>query len=297
MLDENDNPPVYHGRPYATRIAESASIGGLLLPEGTVTVTDRDGGVNADVDVKCVPASIDDDTCRVFDVTTEKIAEGKYDVRIRVMLPLNYERRSSYLITLLAIDGASDPTKRLQARATVAVDVLDVQDQPPIFLNAPYSAAIPENTPPGHTVMTIRARDGDTGESRPVMLSLEGDDLNHFDLKTFRDGDITIGTLITTDVALDREEGKILHDGGIYTFKVKATELINEEIPADSMTTIITIVVTDVDDLSPKFNEDSYSIRISEDIGVDTPLPGESNYIIKTIIINFNKNHNDLFIN
>lgn len=43
--------------------------------------------------------------------------------------PLNYERRNSYLITLLATDGAIDPAKRLQARATVAVDVLDVQDR------------------------------------------------------------------------------------------------------------------------------------------------------------------------
>ncbi|XP_057327404.1 cadherin-23 isoform X2 [Microplitis mediator] len=274
VLDENDNPPMYHGRPYATRIPESASVGSLLLPEGTVTVTDRDGGVNADVDVKCVPASIDDDSCTVFSVTTEKITEGKYDVRISVLRPLNYERRSSYLITLLATDGASDPGKRLQAKATVAVDVLDVQDQPPIFLNAPYSAAIPENTSPGYTVMTIRARDGDTGQSRSVLLTLEGDDLNHFDLKTSKEGDITVGTLVTTEIPLDREESSILHDGGIYTFRVRATELINNEIPADSTASVVTIVVRDVDDLSPKFSDDFYNIKVLEDIGVDTPLPG-----------------------
>ncbi|XP_034950821.1 cadherin EGF LAG seven-pass G-type receptor 1 isoform X2 [Chelonus insularis] len=91
---------------------------------------------------------------------------------------------------------------------------------------------------------------------------------------TFQDGDITVGNLITTDVALDREEAKILHDGGIYTFKVRATELINDEIPADTTTSIVTIVVTDVDDLSPKFNENFYHIKVLEDIGVETPLPG-----------------------
>ncbi|KAF7997629.1 hypothetical protein HCN44_006200 [Aphidius gifuensis] len=274
VLDENDNPPVYQGRPYATRIPESAKIGGLLLDEGTIIVSDLDGGVNADVDVKCIPTSFDDDTCAVFDIVTEKISEGTYDVKITLSQPLNYERRNSYLITLLATDGASDPTKRLQARATVAVDILDVQDQPPIFLNAPYSAAIPENTSPGHTVLTIRSRDGDTGESRSILLSLEGDDLNHFDLKTSREGDITVGTLVTTDVALDREETRILHDGGIYTFKVRATELINDEIPADSTLSVITIVVTDVDDLFPVFNEPFFHVKIFEDIGFDTPLPG-----------------------
>lgn len=56
-----------------------------------------------------------------------QLAEGKYDVQITLAKPLDYERRNSYLINLLAVDGASDPSKRLQARATVAVDVLDVQ--------------------------------------------------------------------------------------------------------------------------------------------------------------------------
>lgn len=73
VLDENDNPPVYHGRPYAARVPESAHVGGLLLPSGTITITDHDGGVNADVHVQCVPASRDDDVCEVFDVSTEKV--------------------------------------------------------------------------------------------------------------------------------------------------------------------------------------------------------------------------------
>lgn len=75
VLDENDNPPVYHGRPYAARVPESADVGGLLLPSGTITITDRDGGVNADVHVQCVAASRDDDVCEVFDVSTEKVID------------------------------------------------------------------------------------------------------------------------------------------------------------------------------------------------------------------------------
>lgn len=48
-------------------------------------------------------------------------------MQITLTEALDYERRNSYLINLVAIDGASDPLKRLQAKATVAVDVLDVQ--------------------------------------------------------------------------------------------------------------------------------------------------------------------------
>lgn len=151
----------------------------------------------------------------------------------------------------------------------------DSQDQPPIFLNAPYSAALPENTPAGQTVLTVRARDGDTGEPRPLLLSLEDDDAGHFELMVFREGDVTVGKLITTNSSVDREDPSILQNGGIYLFKVKATELINNEIPADAATSVITIVVTDVDDLTPVFNDDYFAIKVSEDIGTDTPLPGE----------------------
>ncbi|XP_043475497.1 cadherin-23 [Leptopilina heterotoma] len=274
VLDENDNAPVYHGRPYAARVPESAKVGGLLLPPGTITVTDRDGGVNADISVSCIPASSDDDVCQVFSVSSEKLAEGKYDVQITLSQALDYEKRNSYLINLVAIDGASDPFKRLQSRATIAVDVLDVQDQRPIFLNSPYSAALPENTPEGYQILTVKSRDGDSGEPRPLLLTLEDEEFGHFRLDVTRKGDVSIGKLITTNISLDREDPNILQNGGIYSFKVKATELINNEIPGDSSMSIVTIVVTDVDDLTPTFNKNYFSLRISEDIGMDTPLPG-----------------------
>ncbi|XP_014206917.1 cadherin-23 [Copidosoma floridanum] len=275
VLDENDNPPVYLGRPYAARVPESARVGGPLLAARTIVVTDRDGGVNADVTVTCVPATRDDDACRVFAVSATKLAEGKYDVQITLTEPLDYERRNSYLINLVATDGASDPLKRLQAKATVAVDVLDVQDQPPTFLNAPYSAALPENSPAEVTVLTVRARDGDTGQPRPLALSLEHETVGYFRLETERQGDVTLGRLVTTNVSLDREDPSILENGGIYSFEVRATELVGGELrPADSSMSMVTIVVTDVDDVAPRFSEELFSLRISEDIGTDTPLPG-----------------------
>jgi len=58
--------------------------------------------------------------------------------------PLDFETRSSYILTIQAKDGAL--VNPLTAVASVAVNVLDVQDQPPVFINSPYSATIPENT-------------------------------------------------------------------------------------------------------------------------------------------------------
>jgi len=48
---------------------------------------------------------------------------------------------------------------------------------------------------------------------------------------------------------------------------LQATELINNELPGDMTTTQVTIVVTDIDDQFPVFNENNFHISVSEDIG------------------------------
>lgn len=67
--------------------------------------------------------------------------------------------------------------------------------------------------------MTIKARDGDTGSPRQILLTLEEDHLGYFKLITRKhDGE---GILVTSDNALDRENENVLQNGGIYTFSVK----------------------------------------------------------------------------
>lgn len=50
--------------------------------------------------------------------------------------------------------------------------------------------------------------------------------------------------------------------------------MINNEVPAESTTSQVTIVVTDVDDQVPRFNKDFFNIYVSEDTNIDTHLPG-----------------------
>ena len=53
----------------------------------------------------------------------------------------------------------------------------------------------------------------------------------------------------------------------VFLFSFQATELINNELPGDMTTTQVTIVVTDIDDQIPVFNEKNFHISVSEDIG------------------------------
>ena len=76
----------------------------------------------------------------------------------------------------------------------------------------------------GTVVAVIGARDGDLGESRPVLLTLEGDDLGFFELVDEEMDPATgmvTARLVTSEIPLDREHPQILLNGGIYTFSIK----------------------------------------------------------------------------
>lgn len=125
----------------------------------------------------------------------------------------------------------------------------------------------------GKVVAVVRVRDGDMGDPRPVVLSLEDDELGYFALEPDASRDhTTTARLVTTDVPIDREHRSLVLSGGIYTLRVRATELINNELPAEWSVADVTIVVTDVDDQLPEFNEDYFHINVSEDIGGWTDL-------------------------
>ena len=130
----------------------------------------------------------------------------------------------------------------------------------------------------------VRARDGDMGDPRPVRLSLEEDDLGYFSLELEETASAEAGAggagvvqarLVTSNIPIDREHRDLMLSGGIYTFKVKATELINNELPGDWSVSQVTVVVTDVDDQLPEFNEDHFHINVSEDIGEPRGLPSQ----------------------
>ncbi|XP_047097698.1 cadherin-23 [Schistocerca piceifrons] len=275
VLDVNDNAPAFHGRPYALSLPETTRVGTVVF--ANISLTDADLGRNADIELECLREAGDTDdadACDTFHVSADKVGEGHFEGQLRLARPLDFERRSAYSVRMRATDRADDPAKRMSATARVAVAVIDVQDQPPAFLGAPYSAAVPENSPPGTTVLRIRARDGDIGAPRPILLELQGDQLKHFRLEPVGGLQSGEADLVTSDIPLDREHPDMLQSGGIYTFLVKATELINGELPGDTATSQITVIVTDVDDQLPKFNEPSFRLMVSEDVGADTPLPG-----------------------
>lgn len=67
--------------------------------------------------------------------------------------------------------------------------------------------------------MDIIAKDGDTANPRPVLLTLEGDTEQYF--KLLPDRPLGRATLVASDIPIDRESDVVMQNGGVYSFFVK----------------------------------------------------------------------------
>ncbi|KAM7101331.1 LOW QUALITY PROTEIN: protocadherin beta-14-like [Ciconia maguari] len=97
----------------------------------------------------------------------EKSFEDCY--RVVTARELDREEVAEYNVTLRAADGRSPA---LRSSAVLALRVLDVNDNAPVFAEARYSARLPENNAAGALVLTVRAADADWGQNARVRYRL-----------------------------------------------------------------------------------------------------------------------------
>lgn len=277
VRDYNDNAPQFIGRPYSSTVSEDAPIGSVIEVSPNIMATDPDEGKNAEITLSCASTHDDyDEICETFDVATDRISDGNFTAIITLLKALDYESRSSYILTLMAVDGAK--TNPLSSIATISINIVDKQDQAPVFLNAPYSVTLEENLPDNQPILTIYSMDGDVGNPRPITLSLENEPKGFFKLDQLSTN--ATAKLYTTNIPIDREDLDIYQNGGVYTFNIRATEMINGNVPADYSTTQVSVVITDIDDNMPEFNEQHFEIDVPENLERGTPLPGLSIYVV-----------------
>nr|XP_032606785.2 protocadherin gamma-A5-like [Taeniopygia guttata] len=155
VTDVNDNAPELTVSSALTEISEDA-------PSGTVVallhVFDRDAGANGEVRCsldKDVPFRLQSSQGNYYSVVTAR--------------ELDREQVSEYNVTVRAADGGSPP---LQSSAVLALRVLDVNDNAPVFAEERYSARLSENNAAGALVLRVRATDADWGQNARVRYRL-----------------------------------------------------------------------------------------------------------------------------
>ena len=130
--------------------------------------------------------------------------------------------------------------------ATVNIKVLDVNDQSPAFNEQPYSFRVDEGLI-GEDVGQVQAEDQDLGDNAIVHYSIEEDQ------NLFKVDDLS--GMIKTVTELDFEAKNV------HYLVVKASDLVNE--PA---TATVTILVQDVQDETPKFDQTRYEGKVLENL-------------------------------
>ncbi|XP_074958405.1 protocadherin gamma-A12-like [Phalacrocorax aristotelis] len=155
VTDVNDNAPELTVSSALREISEDAPSGTVVA---LVHVQDRDSGPNGEV--RCsvdggVPFRLERSFDNYYSVVTAR--------------ELDREEVSEYNVTVRAADGGSPA---LWSSAVLALRVLDVNDNAPVFAEARYSARLPENNAAGALVLTVRAADADWGQNARVRYRL-----------------------------------------------------------------------------------------------------------------------------
>ncbi|NXM90242.1 PCDG7 protein, partial [Oenanthe oenanthe] len=232
VTDVNDNVPEISVRSARSEISEDA-------PSGTVVallhVQDRDSGPNGAV--RCslegqVPFRL------------EKSLDDYY--RVVTARELDREQVSEYNVTVRAADGGSPA---LQSSAVLALRVLDVNDNAPVFAEERYSARLAENNAAGALVLTVRATDADWGQNARVRYRLSEGRVRGAPLSSYVSVQAETGALYALR-SLDYEQVRELRlwvraeDGGAPALSSNVSVLL--QIPAVSLTRWLVLAVAAV---------------------------------------------------
>ncbi|XP_072233193.1 cadherin EGF LAG seven-pass G-type receptor 1 isoform X2 [Leuresthes tenuis] len=239
--DENDNYPQFSEKRYVVQIPENVAVNTKVIQ---VEATDRDAGNNAKVHFSIISGNV----------------KGQFYIHsptgvIDVINPLDYEMIREYNLRIKAQDGGRPPL--INGTGMVVVQVVDVNDNAPMFVSTPFQATVLENVALGYSVIHIQAIDGDSGENARLEYRLTD---------TSPGFPFTINNStgwITVSVELDRETTDF------YSFGVEARD---HGIPAMSSSASVSITVLDVNDNVPTFTEKTYSLKINEDAVVGTSV-------------------------
>ncbi|XP_071949334.1 protein dachsous-like [Antedon mediterranea] len=167
---------------------------------------------------------------------------------------LDREEVASYNLTIFANDYGIPP---LNAQKNFILEILDVNDNPPVFDPSQYDPNIQEVADPGTFVTQVQATDADAGINAQITYSITtGPQSNWFHI------DPNSG-LVTTDTEIDREVAPVVN------LTVVATDM---GTPSMSSSVLVHVTIRDVNDNQPQFDPSSYSHNVLESVNVGTCL-------------------------
>uniref|UniRef100_UPI00358F82CA protocadherin-1-like isoform X2 n=1 Tax=Myxine glutinosa TaxID=7769 RepID=UPI00358F82CA len=251
LLDINDNKPKILIYIMGT---SSLSAGNLEVEENqqpsvslaVVSITDDDGGEAGQVECTLKPLWGD----AAAPLLMKDIGNSQF--MLQTVRLLDRETQAEYRANIVATDHGDPP---LTSQLELTLQVLDQNDNDPVFSLSTYSAQVYEDLPVGSTIITVSASDNDYGPNAEVRFRFN-DSNDHQGL----DIDPNSGVVTVVKPGLDRE----MHD--VLNLSVLA---VDQGKPSRVSSTNIMLTILDVNDNSPEVFGNPLRFDVSEN-----QLPG-----------------------
>lgn len=241
ITDVNDNAPVFTRTPYKVEVSEGASVGASIM---RVYSEDADEGLNGDIYYKLVGGDVMGKF--ILDEATGQLIINK---------PLDRESVDRYQLTVLAHDFGQ--RVRLTATTTITVNVLDENDNAPIFTQSKMEVSVLETEPVNKKIMQFHATDADLGVNKDLQFSItSGNRKESFYIDSLT-GELYLHKQI------DYEELTS------YVLNITASD---SGSPSLSSTISFTVNVIDANDNAPIFTNTAIVRQIREGIPKHTPI-------------------------
>ncbi|XP_049564641.1 protocadherin beta-5 [Orcinus orca] len=164
LTDINDHSPEFLEREMLLKIPENVQTGTVFPLK---IAQDSDIGSNTIQNYTISPNSH-------FHVVTHNRGDGRKYPELVLDKPLDREEGPELILTLTALDSGAPPRSGTTA---VRIEVVDINDNAPEFLQSVYEVQIPENSPLNSLVVAVSARDLDAGTNGNVAYALfQGDE-------------------------------------------------------------------------------------------------------------------------
>ncbi|XP_059554627.1 protocadherin beta-17-like isoform X1 [Myotis daubentonii] len=231
VLDINDNAPEFAQLLYEVQVSENSPVGSLVI---TVSARDLDAGTHGELSYSFFQSS--NQAIQVFELNA---VTGE----LRLKRMLDFEEIRSYRMEIEASDGGG-----LSGKCTVAIEVMDINDNAPELTMSLLISDIPENTP-DTVVAVFGISDPDSGDNGKMTCFIQ--DHLPFLLKLTVDNFYTL----VTEGALDRESQ------AEYNITITVTDLGTPRLKTQHN---ITLLVSDVNDNAPAFTQTAYTLFLRE---------------------------------
>ncbi|KAI4895407.1 hypothetical protein NFI96_001466 [Prochilodus magdalenae] len=239
VTDINDHSPVFPEKHQHFEIGEQTALGTRFRVQAA---RDPDVGVNS---VRSYRLSRNQN----FEIDVRDSDEDKIPFLV-LRKPLDRENNSKHNLVLTAFDGGNPPRS---GTLNITVNVLDSNDNRPVFSQDTYSVTIQENVPKGTVVIKLNASDLDEGTNGAIDYSfvrnLKRKVYDLFDLDHVS-GEISV-------------KGEVdFEDTDVYKLDVQAADRGQPPLSAECR---VIIKVLDVNDNKPELEITSLSNLVPED--------------------------------